>query len=296
MYDFINGEIDVLVSTTIIETGMDISNVNTIIIHDADQLGLSQLYQIRGRVGRSNKIAYCYLMYNKGKILSDVAMKRLSAIREFTELGSGFSIAMRDLSIRGAGDILGSEQAGYIDTIGIELYLKMLEEEVNKLKGIENVEKIEKEQPVIEVSTSIDDSYIPDEEMKIEIHKKINTIDSYDKLIEVKKELEDRFGHLNENIIIYMHEEWFEKLIKKFDINNIRQTNNFIEITLSKDLTNKINGELLFIETSKLTNKFRFSLKREQLIVTLDLINLDKHFIYYLIELMEVINKSLSGT
>ena len=293
MLKFINKEYDILLCTTIIETGIDIPNVNTLIIIDADRFGLSQLYQIRGRVGRSNKIAYCYLMYNKGKILSDVAMKRLSAIREFTELGSGFSIAMRDLSIRGAGDILGSEQAGYIDTIGIELYLKMLEEEVNKLKGIENVEKIEKEQPVIEVSTSIDDSYIPDEEMKIEIHKKINTIDSYDKLIEVKKELEDRFGHLNENIIIYMHEEWFEKLIKKFDINNIRQTNNFIEITLSKDLTNKINGELLFIETSKLTNKFRFALKREQLIVTLDLINLDKHFIYYLIEFIQVLDKIL---
>jgi transcription-repair coupling factor (superfamily II helicase) len=132
MEAFINHEYDILLCTTIIETGIDISNANTLIIYDADCFGLSQLYQIRGRVGRSNKIAYCYLMYNKGKQLSDIAMKRLNVIKEFTELGSGFAIATRDLSIRGAGDILGSEQAGFIDSVGIDLYLKMLEEEINK--------------------------------------------------------------------------------------------------------------------------------------------------------------------
>ena len=134
MYKFMNKEYDVLLCTTIIETGIDIPNANTLIIIDADRYGLSQLYQIRGRVGRSNKIAYSYLMYNKGKILSDIAKKRLNVIKEFTELGSGFSIAMRDLSIRGAGDILGREQSGFIDTIGIDLYLRMLNEEINRRK------------------------------------------------------------------------------------------------------------------------------------------------------------------
>ena len=126
MMAFIHHEYDILLCTTIIETGIDIPNVNTLIILDADRFGLSQLYQIRGRVGRSNKIAYAYLMYQKGRVLTETAVKRLNVIKEFTELGSGFSIATRDLSIRGAGDILGSEQAGFIDTIGIDLYLKML--------------------------------------------------------------------------------------------------------------------------------------------------------------------------
>ena len=163
MSKFLNKEYDVLLCTTIIETGIDIPNVNTLIIIDADRYGLSQLYQIRGRVGRSNKIAYSYLMYNKGKILSDVAKKRLNVIKEFTELGSGFSIAMRDLSIRGAGDILGQEQSGFIDSVGVELFLDMLNDEINKLKG-NKIEKDENDtQPLIEVETTIDDKYATEE-------------------------------------------------------------------------------------------------------------------------------------
>ena len=145
-------------------------------------------------------------MYNKGKTLSEFAVKRLNVIKEFTELGSGFAIAMRDLSIRGAGDILGSEQSGFIDSIGVELFLEMLEEEVNKLKGIPTEEKEEDTQPLIEVETSIDDKYASEEELKIEIHKKINSIDSVDKLISVKEELEYRFGKLDDTVIIYMYE------------------------------------------------------------------------------------------
>ena len=191
MYKFMNKEYDVLLCTTIIETGIDIPNVNTLIIIDADRYGLSQLYQIRGRVGRSNKIAYSYLMYNKGKILSDIAKKRLNVIKEFTELGSGFSIAMRDLSIRGAGDILGQEQSGFIDTVGVELFLDMLNEEVNKLKGI-NIETKEIDaQPLLEVETTIDDKYAKEEDLKIEIHKKINKIDSLESLNKTKEELEE---------------------------------------------------------------------------------------------------------
>ena len=292
MNSFINKEYDVLLCTTIIETGIDIPSVNTLIIIDADRFGLSQLYQIRGRVGRSNKIAYCYLMYKKGKVISDIANKRLSVIKEFTELGSGFRIAARDLSIRGAGDILGSEQAGFIDTVGIELYLKMLNEEVNKLKGIDTHVTNNIDQPLLDVETTIDDKYVEETELKIEIHKKINEIDSYDKLIEIKEELEDRFGNINESILIYMYEEWFEKLASKFNITKVRQTNNFIEITLPLDLTNKVNGELLFIEATRITRMFRFKMISKCLVITLDIIKLDKHYIFYLIEMMELLEKA----
>ena len=148
MYDFINGEIDVLVSTTIIETGLDIPNVNTMIIHDADNLGLSQLYQLRGRVGRSNRTSYAFLMYRRNKMLREVAEKRLSAIREFTELGSGFKIAMRDLEIRGAGNLLGAQQHGHMEAVGYDLYCKMLNESVRALKG--------EASPTEEYNTAID--------------------------------------------------------------------------------------------------------------------------------------------
>ena len=295
MHKFMNKEYDVLLCTTIIETGIDIPNVNTLIIIDADRYGLSQLYQIRGRVGRSNKIAYSYLMYNKGKILSDVAKKRLNVIKEFTELGSGFSIAMRDLSIRGAGDILGQEQSGFIDSVGVELFIDMLNEEVGKLKG-ENVEKDENSMlPLLEVETTIDDKYATEEDIKIEIHQKINKIDSKERLLETKKELEDRFGVLDDNVIIYMHEELFERELEKLLIKNVTQTKNFIAITIPKELTKKIDGELLFLDVLSLTRKFRFSMKNDQLAITLDTVNLDKHFIYYLIDMIEILKLAIKN-
>ncbi len=293
MMDFINKKYDVLLCTTIIETGIDIEAANTLIIIDADHFGLSQLYQIRGRIGRSNKIAYCYLMYDNKKILSEIATKRLKVIKDFTELGSGFAIAMRDLSIRGAGDLLGSQQAGYIDSIGIELFMQMVNEEVNKLQGKEIVNNESKDKmPLIDVETSIDDNYVSDEDLKIEIHKKIGTINSIKSLQNVKTELEDRFGKLSENLIIYMHEELFEKYAEKLNINQIKQNKNSIEITLSKELTKQIDGEKLFYEASSLTRMFRFSMKLNKLTITLDTIKLDKHFIYYLLDLMKIIENS----
>ncbi len=289
MYAFTEKAYDILLCTTIIETGIDIPNANTLIIYDADHFGLSQLYQIRGRVGRSNKIAYCYLMYNKQKVLSEIAIKRLNAIKEFTELGSGFAIAMRDLSIRGAGDILGSEQAGFIDTIGIELFMQMLDDEIKKLKGIQVDEEEEDSQPLIEVATSIDDNYVAEEELKIEIHKKINSINSKEKLLSIKQELEDRFGILSEDIIIYMYEEWLEKLAKKLNINRIKQSKNFIEITVPEETLKSLDGQELFVGVNKISRMFRFSMKNKNLIITLDIVKLDKHFVYYLIDLFELI-------
>ncbi len=292
MIHFMDKEYDILLCTTIIETGIDIPSVNTLIIIDADRFGLSQLYQIRGRVGRSNKIAYCYLMYNKGKILSDVAKKRLNVIKEFTELGSGFSIAMRDLAIRGAGDILGQEQAGFVDSVGVELFIRMLNDEVKRLKGEKVEEETTETQPLLEVATTIADDYVSEEELKIEIHKMINEIHTEEDFERVKKELEDRFGTLSEDILIYMREELFETEARTLSITKIIQTKNFIEIHIPRDLTNHINGDQLFLRVCSLSRKFRFGMKNKELTITLDTVNLDKHYIYYLLDLLKIIKES----
>ena len=292
MAAFINHEYDILLCTSIIETGIDIPNVNTLIVLNADCFGLSQLYQIRGRVGRSNKIAYAYLMYNPQKMLTETAVKRLSAIKDFTELGSGFSIATRDLSIRGAGDILGSEQAGFIDTVGIDLYLKLLNDEVEKLKGSPiKEEEIQNEKPLLNVSTHISDTYTDDDNLKIEIHRKINEIDSYEKLQEVKAEIEDRFGKVNEDMLIYMYEEWFEKMAKYWQIEKIQKTRNSLELYFSEEMTMEIDGEQLFLDAFKITPMFRFKMTSSRLVIILDMIQLEKHYIYYLIDLLQVLKK-----
>lgn len=195
MYDFINGDIDVLVSTTIIETGLDIPNVNTMIIEDAENFGLSQLYQLRGRVGRSNRTAYAFLLYRKGRILKEVAEKRLHAIREFTELGSGFKIAMKDLEIRGAGNVLGEEQHGHMAAVGYDLYCKMLNEAVCNLKGTPLGEDFE---TVVDLNVDafIPASYIRSEAQKLDIYKRIAAIETSEEQMDMQDELIDRFGDL----------------------------------------------------------------------------------------------------
>ncbi|MBQ3795443.1 MAG: transcription-repair coupling factor [Butyrivibrio sp.] len=205
MYDFIDGTIDVLVSTTIIETGLDIPNVNTMIIHDSDKMGLSQLYQLRGRVGRSNRTAYAFLMYKKDKMLKEVAEKRLSAIREFTDLGSGFKIAMRDLEIRGAGSLLGRKQSGHMAAVGYDLYCKMLGEAVRHKKS----DEADADYTLEDINTSIDldvsafipDDYILNEEQKLEIYKRIASLENQGECDEMKDELIDRFGKVPDTAI-----------------------------------------------------------------------------------------------
>lgn len=193
MYRFINGEIDVLVSTTIIETGLDISNVNTMIIHDADNMGLSQLYQLRGRVGRSNRTSYAFLMYKRDKMLKEIAEKRLAAIKEYTELGSGFKIAMRDLEIRGAGNLLGAEQHGHMEAVGYDLYCKMLNEAVKEAKGIKVEESFDTSID-INIDAYIPMGYIPNEFQKLDIYKRIAGIETEEETEEMLEELIDRFG------------------------------------------------------------------------------------------------------
>ena len=193
MYQFIEGELDILVSTTIIETGLDISNVNTMIIHDSDRYGLSQLYQLRGRIGRSNRTAYAFLMYRKNRILRETAEKRLAAIREYSDLGSGFRIAMRDLEIRGAGNLLGAQQSGHMNAVGYDLYCKMLSDAVKEVKGIHTMEDFDTSID-LEMDAFIPDSYIPNEFQKLDIYKRIALIESQEEFEEMLDELLDRFG------------------------------------------------------------------------------------------------------
>jgi transcription-repair coupling factor (superfamily II helicase) len=193
MIDFMNNSFNVLVCTTIIETGLDISNVNTIIINDGDRLGLSQLYQLRGRVGRSNRLAYCYIFYQENKVLNEVAEKRLKAIKEFTELGAGFKIAMRDLEIRGSGNVLGTAQHGHMEAIGYDLYVKLLEESMMRKKGEHVKERIQAKIDLA-VNAYIPEGYIDNHQIKIEIYKKIASIDSRAAVDAVYEEIEDRFG------------------------------------------------------------------------------------------------------
>lgn len=293
--DFVNYEFDILICTTIIETGIDIPNVNTLIVIDADRFGLSQLYQLRGRVGRSNKFAYAYLMYQPFKSLTETAVKRLNVIKEFTELGSGFSIATRDLSIRGAGDILGSEQAGFIDSVGIDLYLRMLNDEINRRnENTENVEEVVDEtvnenKSFLNVTTHIDDSYVQEDDLKIEIHKIINSVDSREKFESVKLELEDRFGKISEDVIIYMYEEWFENLAKKLKVSNVHQNKNSIEIVFPGTVVSKFKVDEIFMDAYYVSNMFRFANKGSNLVIILDIIKLDKHPVYYLVELLDKI-------
>lgn len=289
MTSFINNEFDILICTTIIESGIDIPNVNTLIIHDADNFGLSQLYQIRGRVGRSNKIAYAYLMYEKNKMLNDIAIKRLNTIKEFTELGSGYRIAMRDLSLRGAGDIFGASQAGFVDSVGISLYMKMIEDEIKRQQGEFTPEEDKETQALINVSTHISDTYVTDEDIKIEIHQKINEIDSYEKMLEIKNELEDRFGKVTDDMLVYMYEEWFEKLAKKYNIKQVVQTDRSIEITLPEDVSSNIKGDKLLIEVMNLSRSFNIKYVNKKISILLYTKDLPKHFIFYIVTLLEKI-------
>jgi transcription-repair coupling factor (superfamily II helicase) len=239
--DFMKNEYDVLVSTTIIETGMDIQNVNTMIINDADKMGLSQLYQLRGRVGRTNKIAYCYLTYRKDKILTEVAEKRLKAIKDFTELGSGFKIALKDLEIRGAGNMMGSSQHGQMASIGYDLYCRMLEDTIKLIKG-----EIEKEPVETSIEMKIDafipETYIEDEVQKIEIYKKIASISSYEDMTDIIEELVDRFSDIPYSVTNLMDIAYIRSLGKKLEIEEIKETGD--ELILKFDSVESINEKL----------------------------------------------------
>lgn len=286
IYDFTNKKYDVLVSTTIIENGIDIPNANTIIVIDSDRFGLSQLYQIRGRVGRSDKIAYAYLMYKKEKILTLTAKKRLEAIKEFTELGSGYKISMRDLAIRGAGDLLGKEQAGFIDSVGVNMYLDLIKEEVEgtKEEDIDSPKEV-----MLNVPTHIGNEYTDDSDVVIELHKKINAISNKTELNSVLEEIKDRFGITNQELQLYAHEKYIEKLVILDNVKISENDNKKIVLRLLKSSYKDISIEELFIKTINISGKFNFLYKNDSIYITLLKTTLEKNYLYYIEELLELI-------
>lgn len=247
MLDFVNKEYDILVCTTIIETGMDIPNANTLIIDNADHLGLSQLYQLRGRIGRTNKIAFAYLTYERDKMLSEIADKRLKAIKEFTDFGSGFKIAMRDLEIRGCGNILGAEQSGHMLAIGYDLYVKFLDRAIKEMLGTGELEE--------EIETSVDlsvDGYIPNtyiesEEQKIEVYKKIAAASNKEDIFDITEEIIDRFGNPPKQVNNLIKVSYIKTLCQKIKIKSLTQVGNIVNIEMndSIDLNTNLIGFLL---------------------------------------------------
>ncbi|MBS4201488.1 transcription-repair coupling factor [Bacillus sp. FJAT-49732] len=243
---FLDGEFDVLVTTTIIETGVDIPNVNTLIVHDADRMGLSQLYQLRGRVGRSNRIAYAYFTYRRNKVLTEVAEKRLQAIKEFTELGSGFKIAMRDLSIRGAGNLLGAQQHGFIDSVGFDLYSQMLKDAIDERKGTLHEQKVPTFEVELELDAYIPDSYIRDGHQKIEMYKRFRNIDSLDELEELQEEMIDRFGDYPKQVGYLFTVAEMKVYARQSKLELIKQSKSEISIYMSEEGTKEIDGTKVF--------------------------------------------------
>lgn len=276
--DFIDHEYDILVSTTIIETGVDIPNTNTLIIHEADKLGLSQLYQIRGRVGRSDRIAYAYLLYDQFKDINDEAKKRLSAIQDFTALGSGYKIAMRDLSIRGAGDILGAEQSGFIDSVGIELYMKLLEEAITG----ESLEKPKSTQiDEVYAARHVDPDYIGQDSARIEIHKRISELNRLNDVQDLKVELSDRFGELDADLLLYMYEKLYKKLSSKMGAYKTIVDLNQTTLVLSLEASSKIDGKKLFEKAESFKPApVRLSYFKGHIHIQLVTKNIKQHWLY----------------
>lgn len=288
MYEFDKGNFDVLVSTTIIENGIDIPNANTIIVMNADKFGLSQLYQIRGRVGRGDRQAYAYLMYDKERVLTETAIKRLDAIKEFTELGSGYKVAMRDLSIRGAGDLLGREQAGFIDSVGVDMYIALINEELSGKE--EEVE--DNELKLDDVANHIGVDYSDEDAVIIELHKRISSIHNIQEFKEVYDEIEDRFGKVEEKLEIYMYQELVEKIINRMNIKILINDRTKFTFKLDEDVYKNLNVEKLFIESTKISTRFNFAYRGNAIHITLSKLNLEKHYIYYIFELLNYIEKT----
>ncbi|WP_445492790.1 transcription-repair coupling factor [Niallia sp. 03133] len=251
MLSFLEGEYDVLVSTTIIETGVDIPNVNTLIVQDADRMGLSQLYQLRGRVGRSNRVAYAYFTYRKDKVLTEVAEKRLQAIKEFTELGSGFKIAMRDLTIRGAGNLLGAQQHGFIDSVGFDLYSQMLKNAIEERKGTFDEQRNQMIELDLDIDAYIPDFYINDGQQKIEMYKRFRAVASLEELSELQEEMIDRFGDYPAEVAYLFKLTEMKVYGKQAGVELIKQTKEEVLILLSEESSNLLDGQKIFEKSSK---------------------------------------------
>ena len=268
MYQFINGELDVIVSTTIIETGLDISNANTMIIHDANHLGLSQLYQLRGRVGRSNRSSYAFLMYKRDTMLKETAEKRLQAIREFTDLGSGFKIAMRDLEIRGAGNLLGAEQSGHMEAIGYDLYCKMLNDAVRRLKG--EKEDIDDFETTIDlmIDAFIPATYVRNEMQKLELYKRIASIESEEECADMTDELLDRYGELPASVLNLLKISLLKAKAHEAYITQMEQKNGQLIFTMYPKARVKVDAIEPLLKEEKYRNRLKFQVEKLAFVYT----------------------------
>lgn len=286
MLNFYEGKYDILLATSIIENGLDVSNANTIIIYDADYFGLSQLYQMRGRVGRSKQMAFAYFIYQKDKILSEMAEKRLQAIKEFAQLGSGFKIAMRDLEIRGAGDLLGSQQHGHISSVGFEMYCRLLEEAVETLQTGKEPEKVV--EPIIELKEDayLDGEYINDATNKIEIYQRIAAIRTDEHADQLEEELIDRFGALTEPVKKIMQVARLKNYARKLKIKSIIEKPAFVEICFDK--APNIEPENMLLAKKQFDNLLKFVPKQNTIQIKITPIN-KKHIINLCLKVVKVL-------
>ena len=289
MMKFYNHEANVLICTTIIENGIDIPNANTIIIDNADRFGLSQLYQIKGRVGRGDRLGYAYLFYSGHKEMNDEAKKRLKTIKEFSELGSGYQIAMRDLSIRGAGDILGSEQSGFIDSVGIDMYLQILKETIDEKKnGV--IKEETKTNTIINVDGYIPNKFESNDLEKIDLYKKIDALSSLDSIINFSNEILDLYGKTPDNVKLLLEKKRLEVLSDILYLKNINDTKLFIELTLNENMSNIDGiGIKLFELTYKLSKDFTLSFKDG--FIKIKLLKKEKNWLITLNELLHTLKE-----
>ena len=288
MSQMTDGEVDILVCTTIIETGIDIPNANTIIIDQADRFGLSQLYQIKGRVGRSDRLAYAYLMYSPQKQMSEIAMKRLKSIKEFTQLGSGYKVAMRDLTIRGAGDMLGAKQAGFIDTVGIDMYIEMLNEAIQEQKGI-----IKEELPQIKKANAKLDAYIPQqfapEDMeKITLYQRMDTLKTKADLLAMQEEIKDNYGRLPKSVQLLFEKKRLEILINEPHVFRFQENERNILLEFDEAWSAQVDGVALFERMTTISRdiKIRYAEKRIKMNLTKT-----KEWLSVVIEILEACEK-----
>ena len=271
MMDFVEGVYDVLVTTTIIETGVDIPNANTLFVENADYMGLSQLYQLRGRVGRTNRIAYAYLMHQRDKILSEVSEKRLQAIKDFTELGSGFKIAMRDLSIRGAGNLLGAQQHGFIDSVGFDLYSEMLSEAVERKRGKGSRRKQVNVEIDLAINAYIPATYIEDERQKIDMYKRIQQLKNEDDFYEIQDDFQDRFGDLPEEVTYLAQVGLIRHYAELAEAEQLKRQGDIVHITFDKEGTKRLQGVAIFEALSSIPLRAQVNMKKDQLVVSIQI-------------------------
>lgn len=266
MMNFNDGQSDVLICTTIIETGIDIPNANTILIEDADHFGLSQLYQIKGRVGRSDRVAYAYLLVRQFKQLSEIAQKRLQTIKDFAQLGSGYKIAMRDLTIRGAGDLLGPNQSGFINTVGIDYYIEMLNEAISEKKGIKKEEKAPRIKPKVTVDSYIPQAFAPVENEKISLYKQIDAVESAKELEDFADEVKDNYGHLPKSVALLFEKKRLELLINDPMLESFKEIRTGHEIIFSKEFSQTLDGIKLFETYTTISKDIKVLYRNERII------------------------------